>query len=72
MCIEREQKRIWRVFEGTDGHKEVSKGESVPQKGSTLSLRELCDRRENRGSAPIREAFDSVRGLTIGSSIHQE
>ena len=32
--------------------------------GQNLSLRELCQGRENRGSAPIGEVSDSVRGPT--------
>ena len=34
------------------------------KEGQTPSLRELCEGRENRGSATIGEAPDNVRGLT--------
>ena len=53
------------MFEGTDGHSEVSGAETVPHKeGQNQSLRGLCEGRENRGLAPVGEAPDSVRGLT--------
>ena len=53
------------MFEAIDGHKEVGGGESVPQRvWQNPSLRGLCEGRENRGSAHIGEAPDSVRGLT--------
>ena len=34
------------------------------KEGQNLSLRGLCEERENRGLASIGEAPDSVRGLT--------
>ena len=34
------------------------------KEGQNQSLRGLCEGRENRGAAPIREAPDSVRDLT--------
>ena len=34
------------------------------KEGETLSLRGLCEGRENRGSETIEEAPESVRGLT--------
>ena len=42
------------------------------KEGQNPSLRGLCERRNNRGSVPIGEAPDIMRGLTIGSGIHQE
>ena len=35
-----------------------------PKEGQNPSLRGLCEGRENRGSATIGEAPESVRGLT--------
>ena len=53
------------MFEGTDGHPEVSGGETVPHGGQILSFRGMCDKgREHRGSVPVGEASESARGLT--------
>ena len=48
----------------------MGRGRSVDVKqsfkeGQTLSLRGLCEGRENRGSVPIGEASDSARGRTM-------
>ena len=54
------------MLKGTDGHGEVSGGELVPQRrAKSVSQRVMGGKkRENRGSATLREAPDSVRDLT--------
>ena len=61
------------MFEGIDGHgrRSVEPNQSLKDR-QTPSLRVLCEGRNNRGSVPIGEASDSVRGLTIGLGIRQE
>ena len=58
-------KTIWGMFKGIDRQGEASGGETVPQRGAnSISERNMCEGRGNRGSAPIGGAPDSVRGLT--------
>ena len=57
-------KRIWGVFEGTDGYGKVSGAKSVPQRGAKSVCQRVVWGRENRGLLPIGEAPDSVRDLT--------
>ena len=59
---------MWRVLEGTDGHREVSGGEIVPQRGVKETAPQgragAGEGRENTVPMPIGEAPDSMRGLT--------
>ena len=57
-------KMIWWVVEGTDEHREVSRGVKQSLKGRQHpSLERVFEGRENRGPATIGEVPGSVRGL---------
>ena len=61
---------MWRLIEGTDGHGEVSRGETVPQIGAESDSQSegVCEGGEHRVLALIGEAPGSMRGL-IGQTL---